>query len=248
MARLLSYLVNTPLTLADMVDDAALLSLEHQMRLVEVIGGRDCDLDLTAPRASFAGEPPLVTDRVHVIGVANPETQTWSWAWSWATRDEFPEPLFDLVVALREFGTEHGIDTLVQRDVPFADLGARDARQVADLLAEAAKVFSGRWTSYQMDTGEGMIMTILIEHAFFLLPAPDPERVLRVLQKGTIDLGLRDHRRAIGSYAWLRGLGIIFSADNSTAELTGPGLYVELTFDADARLTGMHSVVDEVRN
>ncbi|WP_084352284.1 DUF6882 domain-containing protein [Millisia brevis] len=236
--------MTTPLTLADMVDDAALLSLEHQLRLVEVIGGRTCDLDLAAPQASFAGNPPLVADRVHVIGVASPETRTWSWAWSWATRDDLPAPLFGLVVALREFGSKRGIGTLVQPEIGFADLGAEDPRQVADLLAEAAKVFSGRWTSYQMDAGEGAIMTILIEHPSFLLPAPDPERVLRVLQKGTVDLGLRDHRRAVGSYAWLRGLGITFSPDNSTAELTGPGLHAELTFDDTAQLAGIRSIVD----
>lgn len=236
--------MTSPLTLADMVDDAALLSLEHQLRLVEVIGGRACDLDLVVPSAAFAGDPPLVADRVHAIGVAEADTGTWSWAWSWETRSELPEQLFGLVVALRDFGAKRGIGALVEPELPFSELGADDPRQVADLLAEAAKVFSGRWTSYQLDAGDGAIMTVLVEHPSFLLPAPEPEQVLRVLQKGTVDLGLRDHRRAVGSYAWLRGLNITFSPDNSTAELTGPGLRAQLSFDDSARLAGIRSLID----
>lgn len=229
-----------------MVDDAALLSLEHQLWLVETVGVRSLDLNLAEPSAQFNGEPPLVIERVHVLGVASPQTRTWSWAWSWANRSGMPESLFGLVVALRDFGAKRVIGALVEPEVPFEELGSDDPRPVADLLAETAKVFSGRWTSYHLDAGEGSIMTVLIEHPSFLLPTPDPQRILRVLQKGSVDLGLRDHRRAIGSYAWLRGLQITFGPDERTADLMAPGMVAHLSFDDDSRLVGIST--EEVEN
>jgi len=43
----------TPMTLTDLIDDAALFSLEHQLHLVDVLGEHDWHADLRAPRLEF---------------------------------------------------------------------------------------------------------------------------------------------------------------------------------------------------
>jgi hypothetical protein len=113
----------------------------------------------------------------------------------------------------------------------------RDAATLRNRGADQAgtnfSVTPGRWTSYTGDAGGGTRAAFLIEHPDFALPPPFGPRVMRVLQEG-LELGITDHRRAVQSYAVGRGLDIAWTEGSAT--LSGPGLSINIDFDALGRI------------
>ncbi|MEV5825070.1 DUF6882 domain-containing protein [Spirillospora sp. NPDC052242] len=223
------------ITLANVLDDAAIFSLEHQVRLEEVVGEHNWHVDLHEQRFEFTGSRDLVCSRVHLLGSAAPGPG--SWLWAWANPSGYAEPLVAHSVRVREFGRQHGIEQLAAAEVPFGALpgGPAEPRfepaRVAGALLDAAKVVSGCWTHYHADVGAGTRAAFLIEHPEFRLPPPEFPRVMRVLQQSIAELGLRDHRRAVHSYARLRGLGAAFTPDHAKLTITGPDFTIGLEFD-----------------
>nr|WP_307869134.1 DUF6882 domain-containing protein [Nocardiopsis sp. B62] len=72
---------NTP-TFHDLLNDAAILSLEHQLHMETVVGNSNWNVDLAEPRFEFSGESELVCDRLHLLGSAAPGPGSWMWAWA----------------------------------------------------------------------------------------------------------------------------------------------------------------------
>ncbi|WP_200938721.1 DUF6882 domain-containing protein [Modestobacter sp. Leaf380] len=96
------------LTLADLCNDAALLSFETQLHLAEVVGDRRWDVDLATGRFVFGGGTgehvgELVCTRVHLLGSAAPGPR--SWLWSWASQG-WSDDVTDLARWLRGFGEQ----------------------------------------------------------------------------------------------------------------------------------------------
>ncbi len=230
-------LVSEALTLDQILDDAALLSLEHQLHLADLVGDRPWRVNLDEQRFEFVGEPPFVCSRVHLLGSAAPGPR--SWLWSWANPYGYSKPVIELAEAVREFGHRHGIGELAAPEVPFDALpfASTEPNAVAGVLLEAAKAVSGVWTAYTGDAGGGTRVAFLIEHPDFRLPPPEAVRVMRVLQQGTAELNLTDHRRAVHSYAVRRGLKSSFNAHQ--AEVSGPGFDVAIQFDDADRVLKM---------
>lgn len=231
--------MTNPLTLTQLLDDAALLSLEHQIHLSEVLGEHSWHVDLKQGRLEFTGEHPVVCGRVHLIGSAAPGPR--SWLWSWANPAGFPEQVTGLAAYVRDFGSGHGIPELASPEVPFDALPGQPAEpnQVAGILLEATKVVSGTWTGYTGDAGGGTRIAMLAEHQDFLLPAPEPARVMRVIQQSLAELVLTDHRRAIHSYATRRQLGATFNQDYSQLRLTGPRIDFTVHFGEGGRVNNV---------
>ena len=223
------------ITLANVLDDAAILSLEHQVRLEEVVGEHDWYVNLQDGRFEFTGTRDLTCSRVHLLGSAAPGPG--SWLWAWANPSGYPEPLTAHSARVRDFGQQHGIDHLAAAEVPFDALpgGPAEPRlepaRVAGALLDAAKVVSGCWTSYHAEVGQGTRAAFLLEHPEFELPAPTFPRVMRVLQQSIAEVPLRDHRRAVHSYARLRGLGAAFTPDHAKLTITGPDFTIGVAFD-----------------
>src|SRR5690606_8634432 len=216
--------------LTDLLDDAALFSLEHQLHLVDVLGEHNWHVDLQAPRFDFVGERTLTCERFHLLGSAAPGPGSWMWAW--ANPSGFPEELTRLSAEVRAHGERLGIPELANAEVPFAALpgNPQHPAQVAFLLTEAAKVLGGRWTSYTGEVGGGTRVACLIEHPEFTLPAPEPARTMRVIQQAVAELPLSDHRRPLAGYAARRGLGQQTTPDGGLV-LTGPGFELGVEFD-----------------
>lgn len=230
-------------TLTNLLDDAALLSLEHQLHLEEVLGSHTWQVDMREGRFEFTGDRPLVCTRFHLLGTAAPGPR--SWLWGWANPSGFPEPLVALSASLREFGERYGIAALASAEVPFDALpgSPTEPAEVAYLLADAAKAVSGRWTYYSGQVGGGTRAAFLIEHPDFELPPPDPARVLRLLGQGLASLPLTDHRRALYGYAVRRGLGAMFSPDHARLTITGPAFEVVAEFDPQGRVASINGTV-----
>lgn len=224
------------ITLANLLDDAALLSLEHQFRLSEIAGDRPWSVDLEgAGRFTFTGDQPIETQRVHLLGSAAPGPA--SFLWSWADPSGHSEQLTELAKAVRDFGIQHGIRELSEPEVPFSALpgSPSDPVIVVAILMDAAKAVSGLWTSYTGPVGGGTRAAFLIEHPSFRLPAPSGARIATVLRQGLALPTLHDHRRALYSYVTRRGLHGQWNADWSQLSITGPGIAATASFDEYAR-------------
>ncbi|MBF6171566.1 hypothetical protein IU476_08785 [Nocardia blacklockiae] len=220
------------------MDDAALMSYEHQEYMGEVLGVPAWAVAYEPPRFTFTGDRELVCTRFHVLGTAAPGPQ--SWLWSWANPDWYPDEVTALAESVRDYGVRHGISLLSEPEVPFAEFPGSPTEPVRVnwLVGELAKAVSGSWTWYSAPVGGGTRLAVLVEHPDLVVPAPDMLRVSRVMQ--AVDkLGLPDHRRALHSYAVRRGLDAGFSEDGSKLYVEGPGLRIAVAFNENGLLTAL---------
>ena len=230
--------VNAQLPLSTLMDDAAILSLEHQFHLQDVLGEHNWRVDMNAPvfEFTFPSGESLACENFHFLGSAAPGPG--SWMWSWANPSGFPPELTALAGSVRDLGERHGVAELTSAEVPFADLpGAPESpHKVVGPLTEAAKVLTGRWTSYNGEVGGGTRASFLVEHPSFRLPAPDPVQTVGLLQQAVSGLPLTDHRRAVYTYGHLRGLNPAFADDGARLTLSAEGLALTVSFDEHGRV------------
>ncbi|MEH3075650.1 MAG: hypothetical protein PGN11_03080 [Quadrisphaera sp.] len=244
--------MSDPVTLQQLLDDAAFLSFEHQLHLADQLGEHSWDVDLErgrfAFRAAASGAGPLlaqapggelVAHRVHLLGTAAPGPR--SWLWSWANPSGFGEDTTDLARWLRDFGDRFAVPELVRAEVPFAELplSEPDAGHAVGVVIDVAKAASQRWWSYNGDAGGGTRAAFLLEHPAFELPAPDGLRVARVLTERLFAGGIADHRRAVAAYASGRGLQQRWEPGHTGARLTAQGVDLRVRFDEQGRIGGV---------
>jgi len=224
-------------TFVDLLDDAALLSLEHQIHLSEVLGEHSWEADLAEPRFAFTGEHPVRCTAVHLLGSAAPGPR--SWLWGWANPAGYKQEILALGAQVRAFGEQHGIRELASAEVPFDALpGApEDPALVAAFMTEATKAITGHYTSYNGPVGGGTRAAFIVEHPEFQLPAPTGPRVMRVLQQSLTDLRLTDHRRAFHAYGTRRGLTTEFIGPQ--LHLNAPGVSAKVDFDEHGRVSNI---------
>ncbi|MFD6949668.1 MULTISPECIES: DUF6882 domain-containing protein [unclassified Nocardiopsis] len=236
-------MLNTPRSLTDILDDAAILSLEHQIHLSEVVGEHDWRVDLQNPVFEFTGERSLTCERFHLLGSAAPGPGSWMWAW--ANPSGFPAELTGFSARVRDLGHQYGIAELSDPEVPFDALPHASGEPVmaAAVLAEAAKVLTGSWTSYTGDAGGGTRVAFLIEHPAFLLPPPSPARTMRLLHQSLAELPLSDHRRALHGYAAMRGLDPVFDAEGRRLSFGARDFGVTVDFDDSHRVASINGTV-----
>jgi hypothetical protein len=229
------------ITLANVLDDAAILSLEHQLHLTEVLGDHNWNVDLQQQRFEFTGSRTITCTRFHLLGSAAADPR--SWLWGWANPSGFPEPLTALSATLRDFGRQRGLAELASAEVAFDVLpgSPADPAIASGILIDAAKAVTGHWTSYSGDAGGGTQVAFLVEHPDFQLPPPDPARVMRVIQQALMELRLSDHRRALHSYAVRRQLGAAFTPDYARLTISGPGLEAVIDFDQYNRVANINA-------
>lgn len=228
--------VSEPVPLTRLLDDAGLLSLEHRLHVEELLGPHRWQADMEGGRLEFVGEAQTFecTD-FHLLGTADAETWLWAWANPWG----FPKQLIAVARMVREFGFRYGVAELCAAEMPVA-LGraAPQPHQVAELLADAAKVISGHWSSYCGVT-DGTCVAFLVEHPAFELPPPSASGIARVLAHGIGALPLVDYRRATQSYLSRRGLATEFVENHRLLEFSGSGIAGSIEFDADGLVANL---------
>jgi hypothetical protein len=190
--------------LAALVDDGVFLTLEAQLQLADEVGDHSWGVDLAAGEFRFEGERPA-THPVQLLGSAAPGPR--SWLWGWANPSGYPEAVLRAGVAARDLGAQYGIPELASPEVSF-DVEERDDVEPGYALAYdlsiAARVASRTWFGYSGQVQGGTRVWMLLEGRE--LAAPDVLRVSRVIAEGLTSTTVTDHRRAVGSYAALRGL------------------------------------------
>lgn len=222
------------LTLAQILDDTALLSLEHQLKLEEVVGQSAFQVDLTRALLSFP-DVGVTCERVQLLGSAAPGPQ--SWQWGWANQQFAGEGVTALSEQVCRELQASGVVELAAPEVPFEVLGETEPYRAALVAIAATKRMSGRWTHYQCDAGAGTRVAFVIEHPLFVLPPADLARTLRVLTEGVSGGEIRDHRRAVASYARFRELPHVWAADWSQVTMELPAGRLNVAFDEYGRMT-----------
>ncbi|PWJ47383.1 hypothetical protein SAMN06264364_13831 [Quadrisphaera granulorum] len=240
------------MTLQQLLDDAAFLSLEHQLHLDGLLGDHTWDVDLSeghfAFRAAETGAGPLLAEapdgelvatRMHLLGTAAPGPR--SWLWCWANPVGFGDVVTGLARWLRDFGGRHGVPELSQPEVQFAELpgAATEPAQAVGVVLDAAKAAARRWTSYSGDVGNGTRAAFLLDHPAFALPEPSGPRTLRVLLERLSGPTLGDHRRAVASYAGGRSLAQHWEAEHAAVRLAGPAFELRVRFDELGQIAGV---------
>ena len=233
-------------TFSELLDDAALLSLEHQLHLADVLGEHSWRVDMARQVFEFTGDEPRTCTRFHLLGSAAPGPG--SWLWGWANPTGYPQPVVGLGEYVRDFGRRHRIRELTEPEIAFDELpgSPADPNLVAAMFVEAAKAAANNWTAYTGDAGGGTRAAFLVEHPDFAPPTPEPARVMRVLQESLATLPLTDHRRAFHAYATRRRLNPSFDADGSLLTMNGPGLTATVHFDPRGRVDDISATLGAV--
>ncbi|MEV6492368.1 DUF6882 domain-containing protein [Actinoplanes sp. NPDC051633] len=222
--------------MSTLLDDAALLSIEHQWHSSDVLGPHSWRMNLAEGVLRFDGAVPRTPTAVHFLGTAAPGPGSWLWAWD-GPADGYASETLETARRLRDYGGRHDIALLTRAEVPFADVpGAPGSANLAAFaFIDVAKVVTGNWTGYTCELGGGARAAFLVEHPVFRLPPATPECVMRVLRTFVTEppAGITDHRRALRSYAVRRGLGVSFNGSAAPERVTLPGLEVVIAFGAD---------------
>jgi hypothetical protein len=235
-------------TIADLFAGVALISYEHQMHMIEVIGDSDHRWDAkfdAPPRLVFTTpDREIVSTRFHLLGSAAPGPK--SWLWSWANPTDYPAEITALAEGVRLFGEQHQIPELADGEVMFRQFPDEptESIRVAWLVGELAKAVSGQYTLYLGNAAGGTRIAMLVEHPEFVLPAPTGASVLRVIQEGLMGLGLPDHWRVLRGYVARRGLSATFAGDRELMLVRGPGINMTVLFDDIGRVARIQSTLE----
>lgn len=217
--------------LSALIADAAFLAHEAQTHLLETYGEHEgWNVDLVAGTFTFAGEQPA-TFGVQLLGSAAPGPQ--SWLWGWANPTGFSDAVLDSANRTRALGEQYRIPELTSAELPFGDedYGQGPGMALAYDLSLAARVASGRWFAYSGEVGGGTRVWMLLDG--LRLPAPSALRTVRVLSEALTTTSIADQRRAVASYATLRGV----AWDGTTLRM--PDGDIAVTFDDSGRISGL---------
>ncbi|GIH13725.1 DUF6882 domain-containing protein [Rugosimonospora africana] len=222
-----------PLNLDAMVDRAAFFSHEHQLHLIDLaerFGEHRFEVDLNAGTLDFVADRPLLRTAAGLLGSASEGVGTW--LWGWANPAGFSAQVTAFGERIAQFGRAYGVRELVDAELPLdAYLAAR--------LVDAAKLVTGRWTSYSGQAGPGLRTYLLIDAPELHLPVPGVNRSVRVIGEALSYGLIHDHRLALLSYAQLRGLTANNGSDGKSVRVWFPDGQVTVEFDGLGRIGQM---------
>lgn len=200
------------LTLQDAFDTYAVAAWDKQMRLNDLVGKADWELDVEAGKLSFSNGP---TWTIQILGSESFQSDTWLWAWA-NTKSGLPDALLRMAQQVREFGEQHDIDELIQPDIPL-DWGD------SHLLGSIAVGLCGAEAYYRCTHSAGAVC-VLIRDDSYPPPQESPLSKLPELFFDAINnLDIRNHRLALTSFLRQHRATVQESAEHIEAQLpTGP--------------------------
>ncbi|TPW75445.1 DUF6882 domain-containing protein [Schumannella soli] len=192
--------------LSALIADGVFLAHEAQLQIVDRFGDHEhWDVDLATRQFRFTG-PTSATLPLQLLGSAAPGPR--SWLWGWANPSGYAPEIVAAASAARQLGDRFRIPELVAGEVAFDDPAPagepEPGYQLGWDLSIAARVASGIWFGYSGRVEGGTRVWMLLEGLTFDLPSAP--RVLRVIGEGLSSTTVTDHRRAVASYATLRGI------------------------------------------
>lgn len=230
--------MNAPISrLADVVDDAYLLSIDRVRDVVDLVEEEgspyagNFQVDMTTQTYTFVGRETLEA-KLHFIGSAAPGPK--SWLWGWNNINGFPDAAVASAGRVKEFGERFGLSELTSEEVPLLS----DPRVDARVYGAVAGLICGGLPNYLVPIGGGSVAAMLLEAPQF---APGPASIIRaatVIGEVAEDGVVSDWRRALASYAQRRGFQHEAQADGSVT-LGAQDRQLTCTFDDQNRLTNI---------
>lgn len=220
--------------LQTLVNRAAFLSTEVQIRFGGLVGDSPWEVDFGAEHPALAfeavgsdGEDGTLTLSANLAGSLAEGEGTWHWAWD--NINEFPQAVVARAADVLALGESEHVPELTATEVKA------DSDQAQRLIL-AAKLATGIWAHYPAETGPKTAAWLLVDGTELALPAPSIRPVVTAMAASLQQLEITDHRAALESYARLRGFATIESDDGGVRILTADGS-AEVTFDEQRRLT-----------
>lgn len=209
-------------TLRQGLDDAALLSTEHQLHLASLLGGHPkWRLTIGAGNAEFITRAgTILTAIVHPIGIM--DSGTWTWAWC---DPRIPDSQRRAARQVEAFGHAHRISMLEHEHYP---LTAAHTRVTADQLVVFSKNVHRLWRHFAFDMRDNSTLYAALHFTDLELPPPSVASIRQTVRTTVSAVPLTRFRRATVSYARLRGIPhretrahdrIQLMADDGTVEL-----------------------------
>lgn len=205
------------------LEQYALLGLEKQRKLEQLIHEHFSELDIDSGKISFhgIGEFPI-----QVLGTESDNTLTWLWAWA-EEQTEIPEPLLNSAHLVKEWGAREQLDEFIK---PSIDLNKADGHLLSLISTEITHA-----SCYYRSGYEGGAVYVLLFGEVIDRQLPfDTVSLLRSFNQ-LIHTYNVNHRRALVSY--LQAKKIEFTEDGGliTAVLESVEK-VALTFDDHGNL------------
>lgn len=221
--------------LQDLIDRAAFLSTEHQQELGDVIELASWNVDLTNQSFVFHTDPPTMLS-CNFLGTTS--LDACSWLWGWKNINGFPDAAVELATTVRRYGEERGIPELTTEQTPLDEGTALD---IGHRLTLAAKAISGKYTHYSCPSSDRSRRTWLLLDGpgVSLLKKPSAVRIPRLIVETLDQCVLMDERKALNSYAQLRGLDTRWETDN-LAHVMAPDGEIAVEFDDIGRISRMN--------
>jgi hypothetical protein len=209
-------------TFAGALDDGAFFGIEHQLTLASNLGlAVWWELDLEGGRAVFHTVTGPVVAAVQVVGVSH--AGVWTWGWASSLKPEATQ----LSRQILQVGLTSGIRELLEPTWMLPDPNSHSA----NVLTAGTKILHRNWISYAFDTAADEQVHAVLQRPDWQLTSPTAAAVTGVLTHGASSLPITNIRRAVTSYADLRGLVRQWRKDRSAVKLLGANWAVTVTFD-----------------
>ncbi len=216
-------------SLAEYLEQYALVSLEKQDKFSRLIGGHTIDLDIDSGMIHFIRD----RDRAipfQVLGTESSNTLTWLWAWS-EEQPEIPANLLSSAFQLKEWGERHDVREF---RIPSIDLARADGQMISLIASEVCNA-----SCFYRDPYEGGSLYVLLSDSAIDAVAPFDRAGLFRNYLDFISLYDVNYRNALLSYFRAKGLKAIETGRKVTCELES-GSRVSAEFDDSGRLQSLN--------
>lgn len=196
------------LTLQDAFDTYAVAAWDKQMRLNDLVGKADWELDVESGKLSFSNGQNW---QIQILGSESYQSDTWLWAWA-NTKSGLPEKLLRVAQQVREFGEQHEIDELIQPDIPLDWGDSHLFGSIAAGLCEAEAY-------YRCTHSAGAVCVLIRDDAYPRPQESPPAKLPQLFFDAINNLDVRNHRLALTSFLRQHQVTIQESADSLEAQL-----------------------------
>mgnify|MGYP001214777150 CR=1 FL=1 len=212
-------------------DRYALVALDRQLRLEELVGELDWTFNLQSGLLSFGDR---FCWRAEVLGTESDATQTWLWAWA-NQASNIPSELLEAVSAVRGWGFVHKIPELLEPKLPLGEINGHCL----------AMIGSGIWraNAYYRAPYDAGAAFLLIKDSNFPRNDDSPSaRLATVFPQAISAISINNHRSALQGYLEAHMLKGQEEGDRLVVLENGQPL-MSATFDEHDRLVRLEATL-----
>ena len=216
-------------SLEELLEQHAGLSFEKQLSFGELIGECSWQVDMASGQIQFGDD---LSFPFQILGSLSFEDNSWLWGWA-NEASQIPAPLLSKAQALREAGTQKGIEALHQPHIETQE-------SFEHAIGLAACGYFDSKSYYCANYGKGTLVLLIDGDE---IPAPDPERLEKVLTvyPQLISSIPINHYNALQYY--LAARGFLLKTTPLQIEAWQAGRTITASFDEQGRLTNLNGTL-----